>query len=310
MQSGGSAPQFNAQQVSGQQTNSNIQTAAANSYLNAQNQYTPWGNLIYKEVGQRQMGDGTVSIPEWQVHTELSPSQQGIFDQTQELQRRGLDTAGNVLTRVDQAVGQPIDYSGLQELAPIGTDQSAFRDQAYDALISRGESAIDRAQGGSRTLLKNQGVAEGSEAWRRGMEEFGQARNDLSNQSFINANTLAGQNIQQQGDIYNQSLSKRTQGINERMAQRNQPLLDYQALLGMSGGITPPQWAPPVQSQIANTDVTSPAMMQYQGQLQNYNQQQGASNALMGSLFGLGGSVLGGLAGGPLGGMLGKRMFG
>ena len=67
----------------------------------------------------------------------------------------------------------------------------------------------------------------------------------------------------------------------------------------MSGGVTQPTFANTQQVPIANTDVTTPAMAGYQGQVNAYNQQVGQQNALMGGLFGLGGSVLGGLARSP-----------
>lgn len=274
MGGGGSAPQFNASQVSNQQTNSNINTAAANSYLNAINQYTPYGNLIWKQTNTRQMGDGTASIPEWQVTTELSPNQQGLLTQQEGLQSRGLNLAGDVLGRVQKAVNT--DLPG---------DQTAFRDQAYDALTARGQQQIDRGRNSARTLLANQGVQPGSEAWKREMQTFGEQTNDLSNQAFLQAGNLADQEL------------------GRALTIRNQPLADYQALLGLSSGVAQPSFQNTQQQPIANTDVTTPAMQAYQGQMNAYNQQVGQQNALMGGLFGLGGSVLGGLARTP-------KMFG
>jgi hypothetical protein len=283
MGGGGSAPQpFNAQQSAQAQTASNIETATANAYLGAQSQYTPYGNLIYKETGQRKLGDGKNSIPEFQVHQELSPSQQGIFDQTQALQNRSLGLAGNVLDRVGNTINTPLNFDGLAELP---TDQAAFRDEAYKALTARGTSDINNAADSRYTALRNQGIQEGSTAWQRGVEEFGRARNDLSNQSMINAGSLAGQNLSQAQTI-------RNQGINERLQIRNQPLLDYQSLLGLSGGVSQPQWAPPVQSQVAPTDVMSPSMFGYQQQMNAAGQQQSGNNAAMGGMMGLAGTGL------------------
>ncbi len=274
MGGGGSAPQFNASQVSNQQSNSNISTAAANSYLNAINQYTPQGNLIWKQTNTRQMGDGSVSIPEWQVTTELSPNQQGLLNQQEGLQKQGLSLAGDVLGRVQTALGKDLP-----------TDQTAFRNQAYDALTARGQRQIDRGRTSERSVLANQGVQAGSEAYRRAMQPYGEQTNDLSNQAFLQAGNLADQEL------------------GRMMTVRNQPLADYQALMGMSGGVAQPAFQNTQQVPVANTDVTTPAMQAYQGQLNAYNQQIGQQNALMGGLFGLGGSVLGGLSRNP-------KMFG
>lgn len=277
MGGGGSAPQFNASQVANQQGSANINTAAANSYLNAINQVTPYGNLTWNQTGTRRIGDGQGGfneIPEWSVSTQLSPGQQTILDKTQGLQSGALDTANTVLDQVNKTVGQPFTMN-----------QGQFRDQAYDALMSRGQREIDRGRTGERSVLANQGVQAGSEAYRRAMQPYGEQTNDLSNQSFLQAGNLAQQNMDQ------------------ALTLRNLPIRDLTALLGFGGGVTQPQFANTQQQPIANTDITTPAMQQYQGQLQSYNQQQGANNALMGGLFGLGGSVLGGLARTP-------KMFG
>lgn len=145
--------------------------------------------------------------------------------------------------------------------------------------------------------MRNQGVAEGSTAWNRAMQPFEQSRVDASNQGLIQAGNLAGQNIQQAQTVRNQAL-------NEMLTQRNQPLQDYSALLGFSGGIQQPQFATPTQGTVAPTDVSGNinaayagqlqnAQNQYQGQMAAWQQGQQSGNAMMGGLFGLGGSALG-----------------
>lgn len=294
---GGSAPQFNAQQASQSQTASNIQTAAANMYAGAQNQYTPYGNLIYTEGTGHDIGG--VHLPEFSIRQDLSPSQQRIFDQTQYLQNRALGTASGVLNNVDKAVAKPLDFSGLQ---PIG-DQTQFKDQAYSALTSRATEDLNKQMDAQKVQLANQGVAAGSEAYNRAFQPFTRATTDISNQALINSTSLAGQNIGQQQGIRNQQ-------IQEMLTQHNQPLADYQALMGFGGGVQQPQWAPGINAQVAPTDMISPLMAQYQGQMNAYNQDRSSGNALMGSLFGLGGAVLGGVAGGPLGASIGAGLGG
>jgi hypothetical protein len=96
-------------------------------------------------------------------------------------------------------------------------------------------------------------------------------------------------------------------GQNLAQAQQihNQPLQDYSALLGFGGGVQQPTYAPASAGQVAATDVTSPAYASYQGQLQQYQQNQASNNATMGGLFGLAGAGLGAAFGGPMGAYLG-----
>jgi hypothetical protein len=292
MNSGGSAPQFNAQQSAADQTKSNIGTGVANSVLNNTNQITPYGSLNYTQSGGQDV-NGTW-VPQYTATQTLTPQQQSILNQTQSLQSGVLDAASNALPGLKQTLGTPLNFSGLTALP---TDQTAFRNQAYDALTARGTTDINRAQGNSDVQLANQGIAKGSEAALRANDQFSRARNDLSNQSLLEAGNLAGQNLEQAQTL-------RNQGITERQALRNQPLADYQAMLGLGGGVQQPNFVNTPQSQIQPTDIMGGNALAYQGQTNAYNQQLGQQNALMGGLFGLGGSALG------VGGLIGAKKFG
>ena len=252
-----SAPTFNAAQATNAQTNSNISTAAANSYLNAINQYTPWGNLIYQQTGTRQMGDGSVSIPEWQVYTELSPSQQAIFDKTQGLQSSALDTAKTALTNVQNTISQPYD-------------PTAFRDKAYGDLMARSTQDINKQVDATKAQLANQGISAGSDAYNNALMPWTRALVDASQQSNLNAGNLAQQNL----------------------TFRNVPLQDYATMLGLSSNVTAPQFQNTQQQPIANTDVTGAYLAQSQSQMANAQMQMmgglfglGGSGLMAGAMF-------------------------
>ena len=281
MQSGGgSAPKFDAEKAANDQKNTNVATGISNAYLGNTNQVTPYGNLTYEQTGTASI-DGR-DIPRFTATQTLSPSQQAIYDKTTGLQSRALDTAGNVLGSVNNSVNTPLNYDGLAQLPQ---DQTQLRNDAYSALTARSTEDLNRQTDMQKTQLANQGVAAGSEAYNNAMIPLERARVDASNQATINAGNIAGQNLQQ-----GQTL--RNQGIQERTSIRNQPLQDYQALQGFGGGVTQPTWATPTQAQIPTTDVTSPQIAAYQGQVNAYNQDRSAGNAAMGGLFGLGGSAL------------------
>lgn len=283
MQGGGasSAPQLDASKVSQQQYQTNVNTGVANAYLQNTNQVTPYGNLNYTKTGTQNVGGQ--EVPQFTATQTLSPAQQGILDRTNTLQTGALDTAQNVLQNVNSSVNTPLNYNGI---AQVPTDQTALRDRAYGALTARGTTDINRGESDARARLANQGIAPGTEAYTRSMDQFSRARNDLSQQSEIGAGNIASQ------DLAN-GLNIRNQGITERTNLRDAPLNDYSKLLGFGGGTTAPTWAQGTQAQIPATDTTSPALAQYQGQMNAWQQGQQNNNAMMGGLFGLGGSALG-----------------
>ncbi len=260
---GGPAPP-NPSQVSADQTKSNVQTAVANSVIGNTNQITPQGTLTYKQTGGQQVGENWV--PSYTATQTLSPEQQAIYDKTTGLQTQALNLGPQVLNNVGQTINTPLP------------DIASLRNQAYDALTARSTQALDRQQSMQGTQLANQGIGAGSKAYDEAMRPINQARVDASNQGVINAGNVAGQNL------------------NQAQAIHNQPLSDYTQLLGFGGGVTPASYAPPSQGQVAPTDVSGNVYNSYNGQLQQYQTQQGASNAQMGGLFGLAGAGIGAAA--------------
>lgn len=301
MGGGGSAPATpDPGKVSQQQTQSNVQTAVANAALGNTNQVTPYGSLNYKQTGGQDVNGNWV--PSYTATQTLSPEQQKIYDSTTALQTQALgQIAPPLLDRVQDTVSKPLDYSSA---SPLPTDQTALRGQAYDALTARSTEDLNRQTEQQKTQLANQGISAGTEAYDNALRPLERARVDASNQATINAGTIAGQNL-------NQAESLRGSQIADITNLRNSPLQDYSTLLGQAGGVTPATYAPASAGQVAPTDVSGNAWNAYNGQMQQYQTQQGQSNALMGGLFGLGGSILGGLAGGPLGasagGFLGRQ---
>ncbi len=275
----------NPQQVSADQTRSNVNTAIANAILGNTNQRTPYGSLTYTQNGGQDVGGNWV--PSWEATQTLSPEQQKIYDSQTQLQIQALgQIAPQLLNRVQSTVGTPLSYAGASALP---TDQTQLRNDAYNALTARSTEDLNRQQTQQATQLANQGIGAGTEAYNAAMLPIERARTDASNQATINAGNVAGQNL-------SQAESLRGSQIADITNLRNSPLQDYSALLGLGGGVTPAQYAPASAGQVAPTDVNGNAWNAYNGQIQQYNTQQGQSNALMGGLFGLGGSALGAAA--------------
>ncbi len=295
MGGGGSAPAApNPAQVSADQTKSNVNTAVANSIIGNTNQITPYGNLTYNQTGG-QMVDGNW-VPSYTATQTLSPNQQQILTSQEQLQKQALGPIGTqVLNQVQGTTANPLSFAGAPAMPG---DQTQAKNDAYAALTARSNQDLDRQTQQQQTQLANQGIAPGTEAWNNAVQPLERARVDASNQATINSGNVAGQNINQAQQLRNQYTGEQTQLY-------NQPLNTYAALTGVSGGVQNPNYAPPSAGQVAPTDVSGNAYNSYNGQLQQYNTQQSQQNALMGGLFGLGGSALGvaGLYGG-------RKLFG
>ncbi len=277
-----SAPQApNATQVAKDQTTSNVNTAVANATLGNTNQVTPYGNLTYTQTGGQDVGGNFV--PSYTATQTLSPEQQQIYDKTTGLQSGALDTASTALGQVNNSINKPLDFSAAPALPG---SQDKLREDAYNALTQRSNIDLNRSEGAQKNLLANQGIAAGSEAYNRALDPIERARVDASGQATINAGTIAGQNL-------SEAQTLRNQYINEAQTVRNQPIQDLTALLGFGGGVKQPTYAPGSAGQVAPTDTASPVYNSYNGQLQQYQAQTGANNALLGGLFGLGGSAAG-----------------
>lgn len=221
--------------------------------------------------------------------------------------------------------------SGLtpQLQTQIGADDfSADRQRVEDALFARINPQMDRDRAAMESRLANQGVVQDSEAYRQAMDQHGRQTNDLRMQAILaggqEQSRMFGMD-QAQGQFRNQALQQgvqnnlmnaehrnqvaqgnyglqneqaqfqqtlRQQGLQEQVALRNQPIQEISALMNGSQPTMPnfQQWNP---GKVADVPVGQYHYQSAQLANQNYAQQIGASNAAMGGMFGLGGSLLG-----------------
>ena len=181
------------------QTGSNVQTATANAYLNNVNQYGPRGSITYERTGTEAIRnpDGTTSdVPIFAQHETLSPNQQTLATQQENLGIDLNDIAGDQLTRLADVLGRPVyeDLAGVPAIrpgfdaggpiqtsvdyayaptsfgdtagriqydVPGGTDFSALGQQAQDAILARMRPELERSQAALDSRLANQGIALG-----------------------------------------------------------------------------------------------------------------------------------------------------
>lgn len=248
----------------------NRETAITQYGLNATNQVSPEGTLSYRQIGT--WTDGT---PRFEATSALSGANQRLYDTGKQASQQFADIGVNQLGQVQSALSKPLNLSN---------------DATEARLLELGRKRLDPMFAQRRDQLSqrlaNQGIPQGSEAWTRAMEQQGQQENDAYNQLLLGG---------------------RGQAVQEALTERNQPINE---ITGMLSGtqIGTPQFGQTPQVGVANADITGPTMAKYQGELNAYNAAQQRQGSALGSLFGLGGAVLGGWAGGPGGAAAGSKI--
>lgn len=235
------------------QTESNRETAVANANLNRFNQYTPQGSTEYSVVGTN--SDGT---PKYESRQTYSPEEQRIYD---------------LNTKARQNLGQIGVDTSARMGALLGTDFDAGKataDKLYELGSSRLAPRFQQQRATLEQQLADKGIAVGTTAYQRAINQFGQTENDAYNQL-----ALTGQQ----------------QAFQQAISERNQPINEVTALMSGSQVSNPTYGAVPQATQ-ANTDVAGIYNQAYQNQMAGYNAQLNSNNAMMGGIFGLAGSAM------------------
>ncbi len=171
---------------------------------------------------------------------------------------------------------------------------------------------LERDQEALRTSLVNQGIMQGSEAWKEGMDDFTRQANDARLGAILGAgqeqSRLTGLEAQRAGfensatgqasamDMADFDARMRAAGMTdaqraaamqEQFAFRNQPINEITALLSGSQ-VSQPNVAMAMPQGAATTDVAGLINQNYAQRYGNYQTQMAQRNNLLGGLFGLG----------------------
>jgi len=290
----------------------NLEAAKYATAANRVNQYGPSGSLVYTKntapavgsfnqagydsamrawnsvdpnrplyVGQQPRGaqptreQFTTTTPgedTWSATQSYSPEQQALYDQQNRLSKQYGGLAEQGVNYAKGIMGNPtIDESKLAQM-PQNAGMSTMQ-----AMMQRMAPQQERERAGMDTQLANQGIMQGSEAWKNAKEQQSQRFNDQLNQA-----ALAGINVDMQA---------RNQGIANQRDIMNQPLNMINALR--------------TGSQMTNQNYVNPAQQattagpDYSGAMQGmYNAQMGNVNAANAGTAGIwqGGVALGAAA--------------
>lgn len=210
-------PQPDPKVVAAAQTGSNIVTAQGNSILGNANQVGPYGSTTFTPGQNYSVVDQdtgkTWSIPQWTQTTTLTPAQQQLLDQQNQLgaglNQLALDQTG----RISGLLGQPIQApsGSIQRSVPVQTvnptmapttfGQTAGNiqydigganwDKATNAILDRLNPQIAQDRAAQETKLANMGftptanMGANSDAYQTAMDQFGRQANDARTQAIL-----------------------------------------------------------------------------------------------------------------------------
>lgn len=230
------------------QGTANLDTAIAQSWINATNQTTPYGSSKFDVIGTHNVGGK--DVPQFGQTITLSPAEQAKLDKTNAVALSALDLGNNAVGRVANSVSQPFGIDGAPGMvsnvgvgdiktsipgqtyatsfAPSGDilknldlsgvsgipgldDFGAERARVEEALYSRLDPQFDRDRDKLETRLSNQGIGRNSEAWNRAIDEHNRALTDARMQT-----TLYGGQEQQR--LFDQAMAARGQTFGEALS--------------------------------------------------------------------------------------------
>ena len=189
---------------------------------------------------------------QWRTDVTLSPGQQRIYDQGEQLSGETGRLALDQLPAVREILARP-----------YAQDDPDARDRATAGIMSRMEPQFARDREALEGRLLSQGFVPGSEAYSRASDELGRARTDAR----LQADQIG--------------VGESRAGASFSNSQRAQRMQELGMLFGIGPGTQLPQSA-----QLAGVGVNSP---DYQGAVASNYQQQVANtqsqNALMGQVL-------------------------
>lgn len=234
-------------------------TAQQQQAMNMTNQNSPWGSLTYDPTGSQTIIDPNgkpVEVPRYTANTTLTPAQQAIFNQTQAADLNLATLANEQSGRVGELLSNPFEYNNRDA-----------ENWAYDLASPRLLAQQGKNQAALESQLVNSGIRRGTPEWNSEMTRLTNANSDQLNQL---------------------ALTGRSQGFNEALAMRNQPLNE---IIGLTSGtqIQNPNstFAQTPQSQVGGVDYSGLVQNKFNADTQAYNARTGALGGLFGGALSL-----------------------
>lgn len=226
-------------------------------------------NNPYGSLKYSQTGTNPDGTPKYTANTTMTPVGQQLFD-TSNTNKLATGNLANQLLGSDSGAlsGKPLD------LGWGATEQNldALGAKTIDPQFAQQKTALDAD-------LANRGIAPGTEQWQIAQDQYGRNKAAAYNNMYLSGHNTA---------------------VNDLTAQYNSPLQTYSTLMTGSQPTNPTFQATP-QTGVQGTDLAGLVE-------KNYAQQVSQSNAAMGGMFGLAGTLGGAMLGGPAGAAAGKAI--
>lgn len=259
------------------QTASNQTTAETQTGLNNVNQSTPLGSIGYTYGTQDINGQ---TVPQTFSNITLNPEVQSALDSSLQTTGSEANLANQYIGNVQNTLAQPYNTANA---GAVPQANAAFQQSINANQNALEQPYIDRSNEQLQANLANQGITQGSQAYNNAMMDQNNSLNNLQEQNIQNATAQqqAQYAMQQQG--YQQNLSNYNQNY-------TMPLNELTALQSGSQ-VSQPSFSSPAQTSVSPTNVAGIYNQSYQDQLGASNASTASNNSMMGSLFGLGGSL-------------------
>jgi hypothetical protein len=217
----------------------------AQTWANRPDQTSPFGNMTWQAQTVKDPTTGK-DVTKWTQNTTLDPKIQGALDSQLGVQQGRSDLAAGMMPGVSNTLGQPLDYSGFQQLSQgpnagnfsttpgqvqgsldfsgaqgIG-DSGAQRQRAEQAAYASQTANLDpqfaSQQRAMETDLANRGISRNSAAYSRAMDDFGRNKQNAYSQANLNAINAGGTEAQRN---YGMDMGLRQQQVGEIGQQGN-----------------------------------------------------------------------------------------
>lgn len=215
-------------------------------------------------------------VDRWQAVTQLSPEQQRLYDLTTQAGERYGMLTNQQLEALQGLLSQPIDLGSLGA-APVANEET--RQATADAMMGRLQPQMQADRQRLEARLANQGLRPGSVAYNRALDALMRSETDAR----LAVDAAAGSEMAR---LFGLEGAARDRAVNEMVLQRSQPLNELAAMFSGSQ-VQAPQFAPTPQAGVAAPNVMDAIYANYQGQLNQWNQQQQRGAQRNQGLFGL-----------------------
>ena len=267
----------------------NLQAAQYATQANRVNQVGPNGSITYSSqandpayqqayndwVSGGKSGEAPVqsAFNQWTQTTTLSPEQQAIQNQENNLNLGLMSTAGQGLNYAQGVLSQPgVDTSKLAQTG-INPGQSYL-----DAMTAQQAPQVEQQKQQLDSQLANQGIGIGSEAYKNA--------HDIQNESF---NNLTAQNTTQGMST---GLAANQQGFQQQAYNQMQPINVINALRTGSQVQGPQFNNVPQQQTTQGADLLGASQGQYNAQVGNVNAANAQTAGMFGTAANLGGAYM------------------